>query len=347
LKEFARKRKEESVKKLVSLAIMAAFAVVFFGACNAKPAQPAQAAGGAKVYRIGFANASVSNSWRVKMRDMLLEEVARRGNIQLIETDAQDDASKMNSNIESMLQQNLDAILITPVVEDAVNPGIEMAFASGIPVIIFDRHCSTADFSHFVGYSDRQNGVETARLMVEALTKKNGEPRGNLIAFDSIAGSSTDRLIKEGWDEVFSRYPNIKIIARQYTDFEVSEGKAFMEDCLTRFGPGKFDGFVSQDGGVTLGAFDAIDEAGRGNEGLLCTNADGINGVCRLIKEGKVYGLTQFPCKASVDALKVAIDVLEGRGPTTKEVMMDSIIVTPANIDEYYIPNGDEYDWTL
>jgi ABC-type sugar transport system substrate-binding protein len=338
------------MKKNVFWSIVAIFAMTLLAACTPKQTSsqaPVSEQAGARIYRIGFANASISNSWRVKMRDMLLEEVSRRGNIQLVETDAQDDASRMNANIESMLQQNLDAILITPVVEDAVNPGIEMAFATGIPVIIFDRHCSTDDFSYFVGYSDRQNGVETAKLMVEALTKKNGAPKGNLLAFDSIAGSSTDRLIKEGWDEVFSQYPDIKIIARQYTDFEVSEGKAFMEDSLARFRPGAIDGFVSQDGGVTLGAFDAIDEAGRGNEGLLCTNADGINGVCRLIKEGRVYGLTQFPCKASVDALTVAIDVLEGRKPATKEVMMDSIVVTGANVDEYLIPNGDDYDWTL
>jgi ABC-type sugar transport system substrate-binding protein len=331
--------------------ILATLAMTLFGACfpdsgGAPWSEPAGSAASG-VYRVGFANASISNSWRVKMRDMLLEEAARRSNIRLIETDAQDDASRMNANIESMLQRNLDAILITPVVEDAVNPGIEMAFAAGIPVIIFDRRCSTGDFTHFVGYSDRQNGVESAKLMVAALTGKYGEPRGNLAAFDSVAGSSTDRLIREGWDEVFSQYPDIRIIARQYTDFEVGRGKSFMEDCLTRFGPGRIDGFVSQDGGVTLGAFDAIDEAGRGGEGLFCTNADGINGVARLVKEGRVYGFTQFPCRAGVDALGVAIDVLEGRRPSTKEVMMDSIVVNAGNVDEYYLPGGDDYDWTL
>jgi ABC-type sugar transport system substrate-binding protein len=329
---------------------MVVFAMVLFAACTPEPPLSRELSvekGGAGAYRIGFANASISNSWRVKMRDMLLEAAARRGNVHIFETNAQDDASRMNANIESMLQQNLDAILVTPVVEDAANPGIEMAFASGIPVIVFDRHCSTGDFSFFVGYSDRQNGVETAKLMVEALIKKNGAPRGNLLAFDSVAGSSTDRLIREGWDEVFSQYPDIKIIARQYTDFEVGKGKAFMEDSLARFRPGEIDGFVSHDGGVTLGAFDAIDEAGRGNEGLLCTNADGINGVCRLIREGRVYGLTQFPCGAGVDALTLAIDVLEGRKPPAKEVMIDSIVVTAANVDEYLIPGGDDYDWTL
>ena len=68
-------------------------------------------------YVIGFANASVSNSWRVKMRDMLMEEAEKLG-VEIVETDAHDDANTQNSNIEAMLQKDLDAILITPAVED-------------------------------------------------------------------------------------------------------------------------------------------------------------------------------------------------------------------------------------
>ena len=59
-----------------------------------------------------------------------------------------------------------------------------------------------------------------------------------------------------------------------------------MEDCLAKFGPGEIDGFISQDGGVTLGAVDAIKEAGRDQEGIIFTNADGINGVVKMIKDG-------------------------------------------------------------
>lgn len=299
-----------------------------------------------KEYRIGFANASVSNSWRVKMRQMLMDE-AKKLNVTIVETDAHDDANTQNSNIEMMLQQNLDAILITPCVEDAVNPGIEKAYATGIPVIIFDRHATTDQYTTFVGYSDEHNAELMAQMMVDALTKKNGAPKGNLIALDSMAGSSTDNLNKKGWDSVLSKYPDIKIVARQYTDFEVSKGKAFMEDSLTKYGKGQIDGILSQDGGVTLGAWDAITEAGRQDEGILIVNADGINGVCKLIKEGKAVGLTQFPCAASVDALHEAIACLQGNLPAGKAVVMDSVVVNKDNVDKYLIPDGDDYDWTF
>lgn len=320
-------------KRIVSL-LLALVMVCGLVAC-------AQAEG----YKIGFANASVSNSWRVKMREMLMDAAAGLG-VDIIETDAHDDASTMIGNIETLLQQDLDAILITPCTEDGVNAGIEMAYESGIPVIIFDRNCSTEDFTHFIGYSDEKNGAACAQLVVDALTEKYGEPRGKVLALDSMAGSGTDNNQKAGQESVFSQYPNIEIVARNYTDFEVSVGKSLMEDWLAKFGPGEIDAIISQDGGVTLGAYDAILEAGREGDNFIIVNADGINGVARLVKEGKCYGYTQFPCAASVDALKLAIQCIEGKGPQEKTVLQDAIVVTSANNDEYLIPDGDDYDWT-
>lgn len=296
-------------------------------------------------YTIGFANASVSNSWRVKMRDMLMEEADKLG-VEIVETDAHDDANTQNSNIESMLQKDLDAILITPCVEDAANPGIEAAYASGIPVILFDRTATTEDYTHFVGWTDENNGAACAQMVVDALTEKNGEPKGNVIALDSIAGSGTDNGQKAGQEKIFSQYPDIKIIGRQYTDFEASKGKAAMEDFLNKFGPGEIDAVISQDGVVTISAWNAIEEAGRDDDGIIIVNADGINGVCKLIKEGKAYGLTQFPCAASVEALHLAIDTLEGKDPEEKIVVKDPITVTADNIDDYVIEDGEDYDWT-
>lgn len=296
-------------------------------------------------YRIGFANASVSNSWRVKMRDMLVEYADEAG-VTLVESDAHDDANTQISNIEAMLAQNLDAILITPCVEDAVNPGIEAAYASGIPVILFDRTASTEDYHHFIGWTDENNGAACAQMLVDALTEKYGEPRGKIVALDSIAGSGTDNGQKAGQESVLSQYPNIEIVARQYTDFEESKGKSAMEDFLNRFGPGEIDGVISQDGGVTLAAWDAIVEAGREDEGLIIVNADGINGIAKLVKEGKVYGFTQFPCAASVEALKLAIQTLEGQDPSEKTVVKEPIVVTAANVDDYVLMDGDDFDWT-
>ncbi|MCI9631676.1 MAG: sugar ABC transporter substrate-binding protein [Ruminococcus sp.] len=342
-------------KKMLSmlLAVMMVSGLIFTG-CGSKGEGPADSVGSGDSgedgkedggYVIGFANASVSNSWRVKMRDMLIEEAEKLG-VEIVETDAHDDANTMNSNIEAMLQKDLDAILITPCVEDAVNPGIEAAFEKGIPVILFDRTATTEDYTHYVGWTDENNGAACAQLLVDALTEKYGEPKGNIIALDSIAGSGTDNGQKAGQEKVFSQYPDIKIVDRQYTDFEASKGKSCMEDFLSKYGPGEIDGVISQDGGVTLAAMDAIKEAGREKDGIFIVNADGINGIAKMVKDGTCVGFTQFPCAASVEALHLAIETLEGKDPEEKDVTMDPIVVTKDNIDEYVIEDGDDFEWT-
>ena len=177
-------------------------------------------------------------------------------------------------------------------------------------------------------------------------TEKYGEPKGNIIALDSIAGSGTDNGQKAGQEKVFSQYPDIKIVDRQYTDFEASKGKSCMEDFLSKYGPGEIDGVISQDGGVTLAAMDAIKEAGREKDGIFIVNADGINGIAKMVKDGTCVGFTQFPCAASVEALHLAIETLEGKDPEEKDVTMDPIVVTKDNIDEYVIEDGDDFEWT-
>jgi ABC-type sugar transport system substrate-binding protein len=57
--------------------------------------------------------------------------------------------------------------------EDSVNPGIEAAFATGIPVVIFDRHCSTDKYTNFVSYPDKDCAIVSAEYMVQYLTKAN------------------------------------------------------------------------------------------------------------------------------------------------------------------------------
>lgn len=337
-------------KRLIS-ALLAGVMVgaLILGGCGKKDDGAAETSGdaseGGGKYKIGFANSSVSNSWRVTMRDMLMEKADELG-VEIIETDAGDDADTLNSNIETMLQEDLDAILITPVDADANNPGIEAAYESGIPVIIFDRLCTTDKYTHFIGWPDKVNGAACAQMVVDALTEKNGEPKGNIVALDSMAGSGTDVGQKEGQNSIFADYPDIKIIDRQYTDFDETKGKEIMADWLTAYGPGEIDMVISQDGGVTLGAYDAIKEAEREDDGILFVNADGINGVLAMVKEGTAYGLTEFPCQVSQLALELAIDCIEGNDPSEKDVIEDAVIVTADNVDDYYDPDGDTYDWT-
>jgi ABC-type sugar transport system substrate-binding protein len=139
-------------KRLVSVIAILAMMATIFAACGSSTSSTSSsssiaastAAAGStttadKKFKIGFSNASVSNTWRVAMYDMMKEEAAKHPNVELLYTDANDNAAKQNSDVDDLLAKGIDALLISPSTEAALNPAIEKAYAKGIPVIVFDR----------------------------------------------------------------------------------------------------------------------------------------------------------------------------------------------------------------
>lgn len=281
------------------------------------------------------------------MRDMLMDAANQIG-VKIIETDANDNAEKQNEDIETLIAQDVDGFLIAAGFEDAVNPGIEAAYATGKPVIIFDRFVSTQDYTASVFYSDITCGEIAAEILVDALKEKKGSTEGaKVIVLEALAGAGTTSQRNEGIMNIFEP-AGIEIVASYACNFSKDEAKKNMEDALVRFDPGEIDGIISHNGEQTLGAWEAIVEAGREDEfrGLI-SNIDGCNGVARLIKEGIVAGLSQFPCRCSVDALELLVKMLNDPNmEVEKEVFLTPDKVTQDNIDEWYLPEVPDNGWT-
>ena len=88
---------------------------------------------------VGFSNASISNSWRVFMKANLEYEVSLHPEItEYYYTDADDKPEKQIADVDDLLVKGIDVLIISPAVQDAVNPAIEKAYDMGIPVIVFD-----------------------------------------------------------------------------------------------------------------------------------------------------------------------------------------------------------------
>ncbi|MCP6324225.1 substrate-binding domain-containing protein, partial [Klebsiella pneumoniae] len=67
------------------------------------------------------------------------EEKAAELGATLTVVDAQDNASKQASDIEDLIQQEVDLIMINPVDSEAVAAAVESANSANIPVITVDR----------------------------------------------------------------------------------------------------------------------------------------------------------------------------------------------------------------
>lgn len=350
-------------RKILSLVLCVVFVAVFIAGCGqqAAPAETKAEAAKAeapkaeepkkeepkkeeakKKFKIGFSNASVSNTWRVAMWDMMKKEAEKHPEVELFYADANDNTAKQNSDVDDLLTKGIDCLLIAPSTADAVNPAIEKAYAKGIPVILFDRSVTTDKYTTFVVTDDVVNGEMSATKLVEELKKKNGSEKGNVVIIEGFlgCGPQIDRL--KGIMNVLSKYPNIKIVAQQAADFQRAKGQSVMENILQA--NKNIDAVISESGESLAGAMDAMKAAKR-MDGVILVNIDGYNGILKAIKEGTVVATTLFPAGLGKEALLVGLKVLNGE-KVEKISKLPNILVTKENVDKYLDPNAEDGAWT-
>jgi len=295
---------------------------------------------------IGVSNASVSNTWRVAMWDMLKEQLDKDKNSGLIKdyyyVDGEDNDAKQAAGTEDMLNKGIDLLVIAPATESALDGVIEKAYDSGVPVVVFDRRCTTDKYNTFVVTDDVKNGEMAAQRMVDLLTQKNGAPKGDIVVIQGWVGSGPQIDRQKGIDNVLSKYPDIKQISQPDCKFQRSEGKKAMADVLTRFN--KIDGIISHSGEGLCGALEAVDEAGR-TDCQLITCIDGYNGVLKLIKSGRVDSTYLFPARLGLDAYLVGMKILSGES-VEKTTYLPNIAVNKDNVDQFVKMDGDDGLWT-
>ena len=295
-----------------------------------------------RTFKVGFANASVSNPWRVAMLQMLEAEAARHPEVELFCTDANDDAARQVRDVEELMARGIDLLLIAPATVDALNRAIEGAYAGGTPVIVFDRRCSTDRYTVYVEVDDVRNGEISAQSLVDQLGRKFGAPRGSIVIIQAMMGTGPQVDRQKGILNVLSRYPEIRVIAQPAADYNRAKAKEVMQELLRAHD--RIDAVISHEGSMTVGAYEAVERAGRA-DGMIIVGIDGYNGLLKLIKTGKIESTVLYPAGLGAEALLVGLRILSGES-IPKRVLLPNVRVTQVNVDAYVDVARPDDAWT-
>src|SRR5690606_28509720 len=91
------------------------------------------------VLTIGFSQVGSESDWRTAFTESILAEAQQRG-IQLLFSDAENNQENQIAAIRSFIAQQVDAIILAPVIETGWDQVLGDAQAAGIPVVIIDRN---------------------------------------------------------------------------------------------------------------------------------------------------------------------------------------------------------------
>jgi ribose transport system substrate-binding protein len=292
-------------------------------------------------WTIGYADASQSNSWRVFAWQYMQYGASKLPSTKVIHTNANDSTSKQVSDIEDLLNRNVDCLIVGSLAEKALSPVISQA-SKRVPVVISEGRVSTPDYVSFASLDE----INMGELQAEGVAKLLGG-KGNVVILQGVAGSGPVQQDLQGMKNVLAKYPDIKVLTTQYTDWSRDKGKSVMENALQAFP--KIDAVLSDSGLQNNGAFEAVKAAGRLKE-IKAWSADSDQSFLRVIHENNLPAVVvNRPTQVAENAIKLCGAILSGQS-VPKEWKTPNQVIESDQLGKYIADSsvagsGQWWDW--
>ncbi|WP_298823881.1 ribose ABC transporter substrate-binding protein RbsB [uncultured Planococcus sp.] len=251
-------------------------------------------------YTIGFSISTLNNPFFVTLNEGA-EAKAEELGATLTVVDAQDNASKQASDVEDLIQQEVDLIMINPVDSEAVAAAVESANAANIPVITVDRSAAGGEVVSHIA-SDNIAGGEMAGEHLVSIVGEGAQ----VAELEGVSGSSAARERGEGFNNVAA--DSLEVVAKQTANFNRSEGLSVMENIL-QANP-DITGVFAHNDEMALGALEAIEASGKD---IAVVGFDANEDAVKAVEEGRLDGtIAQKPEMIGEMAVETAVQSLEG-----------------------------------
>ena len=250
--------------KKMSVAAVASAAVLALAACGSDSGDDGGAAaggGGDDTITMGFAQVGAESGWRTANTKSIQDSAAEAG-IDLKFSDAQQKQENQIKAIRSYIQQKVDVIAFSPVVESGWDAVLNEAKRAKIPVILTDRAVDSKDtslYKTFLGSDFVKEGQQGRRVGRREVQGRRPGPI-NIVELQGTTGSAPAIDRKQGFADVIKADPKFKIIDSQTGEFTRAKGKEVMEAFLKAHK--NIDLLYAHNDDMGLGAIEAIEGAG-------------------------------------------------------------------------------------
>ncbi len=240
-------KKGLAVSAMLALTSGAAFAAAKIAIITPYLAQP-----GTQYYVEAFQEQAKTNGWSVNV------------------VDTKGDVAAVISRIEDAANQKVDAIVIN-VDPSQVTAGLETAKKAGVPVFGMDSGANPLLVTN-VTSNGYEMAADTAAYVANRIGGKGGVV---MFVFDAFPPVQVRGVIA---DTIFKNNPDIKVIDRVTPDVQdggIADSRAKMEAILAAHPQkGSIAAVWAAWDQPALGALQAIEAAGRSNEGIVITGMD-------------------------------------------------------------------------
>jgi ribose transport system substrate-binding protein len=247
-------------------------------------------------------------------------------NMKLLVSDGRGDATTQTNGIDDMLAKGVNVIIISPQDANALAPAVKRAIKQGVKVIASDRSVA-APVVTYIGAENVDTGTVAGQYIAKILGGK-----GAIVELQGSLGASPTIDRHKGFANAIKKFSGLKVVGSQTANYNREEGRKVMEDFLQRFGKGQIDAVFTHNDEMSLGAIQAIKEAGRQGE-IKVVGIDGQKSALAAIKKGDYAGSVVYPIDVP-EHLIAAAKVCAGES-LPKRIKMTATLVTKQNVGQF------------
>lgn len=234
--------------------------------------------------------------------------------------------------VNNMINKRYGALLLSPLSDGNLVPGVESANEKGIPVINVNDGL-IANAPNFVGPKAIQNGELAAEWIAGKL---DGKGQVAIVIGMPKAFAARQRTLGfKTW--LAENAPGIEIVGEQNADWDRNKAKELAETWIKNF-PDLKAIFCNNDG-MALGVVEAVENSGKE---ILVVGVDGIGEAYDSIRAGELDAtIDSFPFYKSQIAVECALRIIGGQ-EIPRVVWTPQALIDSTNVD---MPAAEIIKW--
>ncbi len=287
--------------------------------------------------RIGFSAPAADHGWMAAITEAARAEADRYEDVELTVAEGTNDVNTQISQVETFINEGVDAIVLLPFDGAALTPVALQAMEAGIPVINVDREFSSPFASRATILGDNYGmGVSAGTYICSRLGDDPDAIFAEIAGIDSLP-LTQDR--SQGFADALADC-GLDVDHRVAAEFTVESGEEATANLLQAMP--EIDAVWNHDDDQGVGVLAAIQNSGR-DEFFMVGGAGSANAM-REIQSGEsvLEATVIYPSTQAADGIRLARLVAQGKNLSDlvsqgvpKRIVLAAPVVTADNVEQF------------
>ena len=288
--------------------------------------------------RVGYVQIGDEGGWR-KANSQSIKDAARDFGVDLTMEEGDQSLQKQIDLVRRFIAEEVDVIVISPVVETGWDEVLQEARDAGIPVLLSDRKIDVPIdlYTAFIGADFIEQGKRCASWMLQANTDAE---QIRILELQGTEGASPTRERKLGFEQQIEGDSRCRIVWSGYGDYNQEGGKRVVQEYLDQ-GQWNVDVIFSHNDDMALGALEVLEKHGiRPGVDVQIMSIDGTANALTALQKGQLNCVAECNPLLGPQLLKAIADLMNGKELPLR-IITDEMVFTQETPEVYF--NNRQY----